>query len=437
MLVLLGTIGSAGYRSASTAPTYQAEVKLLVGVPQFERDELSQGAALVFLSRQLQATYAHLSSLRSVAELAVQTESLDIRPTEIVRGISATIVKDTQLIDMVFISTDPVLAQNVANGVARALVATVASEQATSEVAIPVRIVEPALTPTVPVGPNHPLNLFLGVLFGLMLAVSVALGLEFVDTTVRSREDAEEAASAPVLASVPPMNTQGTKVHLETDVASVAAESFRKLRTALQFLAVGDQLRCVLVTSARAAEGKTTVALNLAAAYAQGGSRTILIEADLRRPTLSVFNPAQDGQGLTLALAGRIHETEAIRDTGLKNLSVITAGVLPPNPAELLSSDRMVALLSWLKDSFDFVVVDAPPLLPVTDASVLASRVDGVVLVARAGASSRDALAEAAKLVHSVGGRLLGVALNDSQIKRSEENYGYYQRHAAPESKPT
>jgi capsular exopolysaccharide synthesis family protein len=219
--------------------------------------------------------------------------------------------------------------------------------------------------------------------------------------------------------------TEG-EVHIEIGGQSVASEAFRKLRTTIQFLGVDRPLRVIQVTSPYAGEGKTTTALNLAASFANAGLRVILVEADLRRPTLHHVFPsdANVGAGLTTALIGSIPIEDAILPTRIENLFHVPAGAIPPNPAELLSSDRMESVLRELRERADVVIVDSPPLLPVADAASVAPRADGVIMIVRSGETHRDRLRQAASLLVKVGGRPLGVVIN--AVGPQDTYYGYY-----------
>ncbi|HVE92287.1 MAG TPA: polysaccharide biosynthesis tyrosine autokinase, partial [Actinomycetota bacterium] len=294
------------------------------------------------------------------------------------------------------------------------------------EPAIQVRVVEPALRPEEPVSPSAVRNLALALVLGLLLGVGAVFLAESLDTTVKDRHDVERLVGAPVLATVPRIQTGGAEVYLERDPQSMGAEAFRKVRTAIQFLGVDRPIKVLLITSPFPREGKTTTALNLAASFAQAGMKTVLLEADLRRPTLHRVFASEQEKGLTTCLVGRISLQQAVLPTPVRNLSHIPAGAIPPNPAELLSSQHMGKVLSALQAEFDMVVVDAPPLLPVADTPALAHRVDGVLLVARAGQTNRERLRESAELLQTVGGRLLGVIVNFQRVEDSPEGYQYY-----------
>lgn len=215
------------------------------------------------------------------------------------------------------------------------------------------------------------------------------------------------------------------------DPKSIASEAYRSFRTSLQF-ALNSKIRTVLVTSTMQGEGKTTTLVNLGVTLAQAGTRTLLIEADLRRPMFAqVFNlPGR--KGLSHALAGDSLD-QVIQDSGVGELRVVTAGVIPPNPAELLGSGRMAEVLEEAGREADLVLIDSPPVLAVTDAVVLSTMAAGVVMVVGQGETRNDALAAAVQKLRGAGANLLGVVMNN--VKLSDGNSHYYNRYYRYESK--
>jgi succinoglycan biosynthesis transport protein ExoP len=265
----------------------------------------------------------------------------------------------------------------------------------------------------------------LATLMGLVLGVGLAFLVDHLDVSVKSRDEVEHLGIH-VVGSIPALDTHGEDVYLDNDTQGLGGEAFRKVRTAIGFLGVETPVRTILVTSAFAQEGKTTVSLNLAAAFALGGLRTLLVEADLRRPSLHRRFPSPGTNGLTTTIVGQSTVEEAIVTTETKNLYVMLAGAIPPNPVELLGSEQMAALIERLGRVFDVVVIDSPPVLPVADATTMMARTDGVLVVARSGKTDRRKLVEATELVPRSGARLLGVVLNYLKPSDSPYEYSYY-----------
>jgi capsular exopolysaccharide synthesis family protein len=205
---------------------------------------------------------------------------------------------------------------------------------------------------------------------------------------------------------------------------SPAAEAYRTLRTNVQFASIDAPLRSILVTAVGTQEDKSAVAANLAISLAQGGSRVVLVDADLRRPRQHVLFGLANDEGLTSAvLPSANQDALPLRESGVDNLQVLTAGTQPANPADLLGSQRMAELLERLKASADILVLDSPPALAVTDAAVLARRVDGVLLVVRSGKTKRDQAAKARRLLERVNARILGAVLTDAKVEAGLSNY--------------
>lgn len=428
----LVAVASAAALSLMVPPTYQATARLFVGNRQVSSTEVSQAAAVTQLSIQLLRSYAAIIKTRPIAERAIERERLPLSPASVSASLRAEPLADTQIIDLSFSSSDSVLAQRVVNAIAASFVAEVerieSPRSANQEPAVRVSVVEPALKPLVPVAPRPKRNMVAGAGAGLLAGLALAMLVEQLDVTVKNKDEVEKLTGAPVLAGIPKLDIKGQVVHLEGDLQSIGAEAFRKLRTALQFLSVDHPVRTLMVTSAFAQEGKSTTSLNLAAAFAHAGLRTVLVEADLRRPVLHKIFASDRQRGLTTCLIGRVPLQSAILPTPVRNLTHIPAGAVPPNPAELLASHPMQDILSRLAASHDIVVVDAPPLLPVADAAALAPRVDGVLIVAKTNSTPRDRLQEATEQVTKVGGRLLGIVLNQVKGGRDSDSY-YYQQY--------
>lgn len=207
---------------------------------------------------------------------------------------------------------------------------------------------------------------------------------------------------------------------------SGVAEAYRSLRTNIQFYNVGERMRRLLVTSSGPSEGKSTTSSNLAITFAQAGNRVILLDADLRRPFLHRVFQVSNLVGFTNVMVGEASLEEAIRPTEVPGLSVLTSGPIPPNPAEMLGSTRMIEVLDQLSDLADIVIIDSPPVIAVTDASVLAPLVDGVILVAGAGLVNREMAQRAKAQLEAVRARVLGVVLNGVEAEGSGYYYYYY-----------
>jgi len=288
--------------------------------------------------------------------------------------------------------------------------------------------IEPALQPEEPIRPRTLMNTALATVLGLMLAAGIVFLVEHLDDTLKTPEDVEHALGIPVLGFVAEMQYKGKsaeEVYVTRQPRSPVSEAFRSLRTNLEFASVQQPIRTLLVTSPGPAEGKTTVATNLAAIFSQAERRVTLLDADMRRPHVHRFLGLSNREGLS-----NLFRTQARPQTvgrvkeNLPNLMVITSGSLPPNPAELLGSDMMGRILDTLQAENSIVVIDTPPSL-VADAQVLAAKVDAVLLVVQPGATHTEAARSSLETFKRAGARVVGVVLNRIPRNRSYYYGGY------------
>lgn len=314
-----------------------------------------------------------------------------------------------------------------------------------------VRIVERPEVPANPSSPNVPLALALGLLGGLGLAVGAAFACEYFDSSLKSGAEVSEALALAPLATIPNFaaarrsasaaglspragggllpspDGPGPELVVVHEPASVVAEAFRALRTAVLFSAAAETPRVLLVTSAGAGEGKTVSSLNLATTLADAGARVCVVDVDLRRPACHRALRLSNERGLSTVLSGQAALDDVLRSLEAPRLDVLTAGPTPPNPAEMVGSARMRALLQTLRERYDFVVLDSPPTLPVTDSVVLARDADGVVLVVKGHDTPRELARRARDLLVASGAHLLGAVVNNVDLGWGD--LGYYQRY--------
>ncbi len=307
-----------------------------------------------------------------------------------------------------------------------------------------VDILEVAPVPTAPSRPQVPKTMGLALCLGSFAGMGLALHREWRDKRLRSTEEISDLLELPVLGVVPAMTApnqtlaiRGQKVRISPD--SREAEAFRSLRTAIFHRAPKETARTILVTSAAANEGKSTVVGNLAITMACAGQRVLVVDANLRRPgQYALFGMTPNGKGLTSVVAGKMSLEDAIICTKLDNLNILTSGPAVSNPAELIDSEVFAQVLKKLANQYDRVIVDSPAILAVTDAQILAARCDTTVLVIRAQGSSRTLSVQAQDRLASVDARVLGVVVNDVRLKGDGYRYGgrYDQHRAAPRSDP-
>jgi tyrosine-protein kinase Etk/Wzc len=293
-----------------------------------------------------------------------------------------------------------------------------------------INIVDPAIVPDKPVKPQKGKNLLLGLLVGLMFGAGAAFFMDYLDDTIKDEEEAKRALAWPLLAMIPAIEgaAKGSgpaDLVVQQNPKSSSAEAFRGLRTAIHFSSLKRDCKVVMITSSFPGEGKTTIAANLALTFAQSGNRVLLVDCDLRRPALHKIFDQSRNPGVTEVLAGDVPLAKALHTTGIDNISILTSGTIPPNPAELLSSDSMRDLLARLRASFDMVILDAPPVIPVTDAPLLTALTDLVVVVVESGRIPANAARRMKELLQSVQAPVAGFVLNDRTALYSD-TYGYY-----------
>lgn len=314
-----------------------------------------------------------------------------------------------------------------------------------------ISIVDYALSPDFPIGPNRTRTVFIALFLSLGLGIGLALLLEYLDDTVHSTEEVERLLHLPALAVIPSALGNGRRrllggpgalqkrngnpsenpeLLMNVDGRSPLAESYRHLRTSVLLSTAGRAPRSLLVTSSLPGEGKTTTAVNTAVSLAQTGASVVIIDADMRRPRLRSIFGLSDRAGLSSILSSELSEAEVlamVTQEETTGLNLLTAGPIPPNPAELLGSDQMRRLLSVLQSHFNHVVVDSPPVSSFTDGVLISSMVDGVLLVVHGGKSSRHVVKRSRQLLQDVGAKIFGVVLNNVNLQ--SHDYYYYQRY--------
>ncbi len=303
------------------------------------------------------------------------------------------------------------------------------------------KIMTSAQKPTSPIGPNRNRNIFIAFLLSLVSGIGLAFLLDYLDDSIKSSDDVGRYLGLPTLALIPYQSaTDKRKLSLASgngngngsvalialeDNRSAVAEAYRHLRTSLLFSSAGRPPQTILITSSQPAEGKTTTAINTAITLAQSGADVVIVDCDLRRPRLHSHFNLENSTGLTNYLSGDRNTENLLKPfPNLPTLKIVTSGPIPPNPAELLSSNEMKNLLQFLKGNFQHIIIDSPPAISFTDAAILSTLVDGVVLVAMAGKSSIHLMRRFKQRLSNIGARIYGVVLNG--IKSNSVEYGYY-----------
>jgi capsular exopolysaccharide synthesis family protein len=292
--------------------------------------------------------------------------------------------------------------------------------------------------PEDPSSPSIPLNLAVGLMLGLLLGLGIAVLRHLLDTKIRNENEVRAMTDSPILGVV--AYDQEVSLHpviVRDQPLAAPSEAIRRLRTNLQFIDLANRPKSIVISSSIPGEGKSTIAMNLAVSLADTGSRVILVDADLRRPSIATYAGIEGRVGLTTVLIGRAEVEDVVQPLGTTSLDVLPAGQVPPNPSELLGSTAMASLLEQLSASYDMVLLDSPPLLPVTDAVVLSLLAGGALVVVGADRIHRPQLHQSLESLETAGAHLFGIVMNKI-ARREAAAYAYGSGYpAVPELRPS
>ncbi len=424
-VTVLGVVGAV-LLNGILPVAYQAKSVVFVSASQGDTTtELVQGSTF---TQNLVQSYAQLVSTPVVLQPVIDELGLKDSPSALAGSVSADAPLNTVLIDITVSDASASEAADIANSVADSL-ASVAERLSPSTAdntpAITMSVVTPAHTPTSPSSPNTRLIYISGLLIGLLLGVAYAVLRDLFDTRIRGDRDVLRVTALPILGAISRDRLPG--VALLRDRQGRVADDFRRVRINLEFVGLDSALTSIVVTSATAAEGKTTTSINLALALAERDKRVLLIDADLRRPSVHRYTQIDGSLGLTSVLMGSVTLEEAVQPWGLGAIDVLPSGLIPPNPEQLLGSDAMIRTLAHAAESYDMIVLDSPPVLPVADTLSLSRLVDGVLVIARFGSTRRQSLSHTLESLASIQARVAGVVLNSvpTRSAKSGNYYGY------------
>lgn len=408
----------------SVTPTYASTTRIFVSTSQ--TDESTAYTGNLFATQRV-ASYADLVTSNQLAE-RVATELGDTEPMDLREQVTASAVPETVLLEIEATDADPERARDIAQAYAeqlQLLVEELETPRGETTAVVKATLIDDAQVARSPVAPQPLRNLALAGVLGLLLGIGLAVARELLDTSVKGAEDVAEITSAPVLGNIFQDNDAKRAPSEVLFTATPWAEAFRVLRTNMQYVDIDNAQKVIVVTSALPGEGKSTTAVNLAVTLTQAGQKVALVECDLRRPLIADRLELDGAIGTTSVLIGKVSAEDVMQQYADTSLDVLVCGQVPPNPSELLQSQAMEMLLLDLRQRYDIVILDAPPLLPVTDAALLATRADGAVVVVSHGRTTRDQLSTAIERLDSVGAATLGVVVNQAPAKKSASGYGY------------
>ena len=430
-LCVVAAIITASVVTYTSVPKYTASVQLFVAA----RDQGTAAGAYQggLFSQQQVKSYIRLAGSRPVMTGVITELRLRTTPGTLAKEIKATLPTDTVIVVISVTDPSPIQAQAIANATGiefAALVTALEKPDATAASPVKVSVFQPADLPTSQSSPNTKINIGLALFAGLIVGLAAAILRSRLDTSVRTSDDLTRVTGMPTLGVIASdRDAAGRPLLLHANPRSDRAEAFRQLRTNLRFVDVDRRPRSIVIASALPGEGKTTTAANLAITLAEAGLRVVLVNADLRRPGLGLYMGIEESVGLTSVLIGSAELADAVQELGNGLLRVLPSGPLPPNPSELLGSIGMRQVIQGLERDNDIVLLDSPPLLTVTDASVLSATAGGVIVVVRSGKTKLGELKQALAGLQTVGAHILGGVVNmaprnGSNAQRYSHRYG-------------
>lgn len=436
-LCMLGCLAASSALTLMITPRYTASTQVVFAVEGGQSvTDLAQGSN--FAERQM-TTYAQVATSPLVLDAVIAKLDLHTTAAGLAGTVSASVLTNTVILQVSATDTDPQQAAATANAIGSELssvVVQLSPEQKTGAQSVRATTLANAVPPASPSSPHVFRNVLLGLVLGLLLGLATAILRHVLDTKVRSEADVRALTDSSILGVI--AFDDGVPSHpviLREDPRSAAAEAVRRLRTNLQFIGVAQQTQSLVITSSVPGEGKSTTAINLAVSLADAGSRVLLVDADLRRPSIAEYLGLEGRVGLTTVLIGKASVEDVVQPWSDSSLDILPAGQIPPNPSELLGSPAMRALLDQLTSTYDMVLIDSPPVLPVTDAAVLGRQVGGALLVAGMDRIHRPQLRETLESLDTAGCQVLGLVMN--KIARREVGSYVYERGYYSSDAPT
>lgn len=435
---LAGLALGTGYSFLAT-PEYQSRTQLYVSVQSAgSTGELMQGATY---STQVVNSYVNVVKTSVVLDPVIDELGLDTTSAKLASSINASAKPTTALIDIAVTDNSPKRSAEIADAVGESLKRVVQSQlehdPEGKKSLVNLTTTQKAIEPDSPVSPNRLLDILIGLFLGLAVGIGYALLRDALDTRIHSLKDIADATDKPLLGGI--LNdpqAASNPLTLRTMPRSPRAESFRSLRTNLQFVNLDNESKLFVMTSPNPGEGKSTTTANLALALAEAGSKVVLIEADLRLPKVHEYMNVEGASGLTDLLIGKAELDDVLQRWGRTSLSFLPAGHIPPNPSELLGSGAMNRLLDKLIDEFDYIIVDAPPVLAVTDAAVIGHGRSKVLVAVAAGSTRKHELESALKALDHAGAEVVGIIVTMLSAKAAgvygygSYGYGYGEKEA-------
>lgn len=395
-------------------PIYEAKTSLIVTRVSNENDKMRYDEILMY--QTLVKTYSELAKSRTVTKNTISSLKYNMTPDELIECLRVSPKPDTQIIEIAVIDKDPKKAYNLANTLSQVFIEKVQSIMNSDDV----KIMDMAEMPRDPIKPKITLNIMLAGFTAFLVSIGAVFLIDYMDNTIKTEKDVERYIKLPVMSTIPYTKS---KVF---DINSPVSENYRSLRTGIKFASFEKDIKTIVVTSVRPCEGKSTITSNLGASMALSGSKVLIMEGDLRNPTVHKNFSIDNNAGLTNILASDVSYRLYIKKSSVDNLDILPSGPKPPNPAELLGSLRMKYLIDNLRYEYDYIFIDTPPVFLVTDASILSSYCDGTILTMASGETDIESAVKTKDTLLKVNANIIGVVLNKVKGENLKKYYNYY-----------
>lgn len=420
LITILATAASGLVSYYVLGPEYETYTTLMLSKPS---NRVASIEAIqyddILLNQRLVSTYGEIVKSRLVSNEVISNLNLKSTPEQLEKKVKVTLVSDTEIIKIVVNDNNPELAAIIANEIAQVFKKNVVEIMKIENV----QIIDKAEVPTTPVKPRPFLNMSIAGTLGMIIGMLLVFLIEYMDNTIRTASDVDKYLGFSVIGTVP--KSKNKELIIYNNLKSPVSEAYRTLRTNIQFSSIDKIIKTMVITSSGPGEGKSTIISNLAISMALTEKKVLLIDADLRKPRMHHIFNMDNSYGLTTVLVESMDYKDSIRLTDIKGLDLLTSGPVPPNPVELLGSNKMKKLLETVAGEYDIVLLDTPPVGILTDAAVVSSKCDGVLLVCATGQTIIKAALTSKEHLQKVNANILGVVLNKVPINKTSF-YKYY-----------
>ncbi len=394
-------------------PQYEAGTKIFIGKKEGDEQEYSENDVEMY--QQLMKTYIEIIKTKDLIEKSLDKVDINLTANQLLEELTVINIPGTQIIEIKFRHGDPVEARDIIQAITEEFIniSTILVSNGS------VRVIEDVIIPENPVSPNTKMNVVLASFLGIMISVALSFLLELMNNTYKYENQLEQDLEIPVIGNIPIVDGEKINAYVvETLPQSIAAESYRTLRTNIKYSSFDSKLKVIVITSSEQGDGKTTISGNLALCLAEEEKKVILMDCDLRRPSIHKVFGLSNKVGLSELIVKDMDISSVLHQYN-NNLTIMTSGKIPPNPAEMLGSNSMVELLEKLKEDFDYVILDTPPVQAVTDAQILSTKADGTILVVRAEKTKKDSVHNILNLIEKVNGNIVGTVFNGLKVKKT------------------